>query len=383
MHRIRRQILDLELPREAGAVALQRRASRVFQEQVLPRLDEAFSRIAPADRIVRIERLELDLGELSEANWERDFVEKCVAQIGQQVAEAAFKVGGEFPSETLSVDENTLAIFLYFLETGILPWHAKHLTLKALEEAVLRAMASGATFQTQALHRILKENSGALQRLAWQFGIVLSEKVVESALGISEGWVQHAIQIRQSQTGQKMSAKAFQLLARHLFNAEISVLKSTPPTPALLAQLFFEKNPAASKSPTANTHSDSELQIAAPTPATHNKLDRPKTTQPKTDPIGISVDNAGLALLAVYLPPFLKKLGIELLTDNQLPESLELSGSLITNHQSTNQPITIIAPFISSITSPLGKSTPKNPCFYCPKSFAAWIWKPPYLKKWI
>ena len=78
-HRIRRQILELELPREAGAVALQRQAGHVFQEKVLPRLDELFSQIAPADRIVRLDRLEIDLGSIGETNWERNFVERCVA----------------------------------------------------------------------------------------------------------------------------------------------------------------------------------------------------------------------------------------------------------------------------------------------------------------
>ena len=320
MHRIRRQILELELPREAGALALQRRASRVFQEQVLPRLDEVFSRIAPADRVVRIERLELDLGDLSEANWEQDFVEKCVAQISQQVAEAAFAVGGLTPTETLNAEENALAVLLYFLQTGMLPWYAKHLTLKTLEENLQKAISSRNAFQSKVLHRILKENPAALQRLVWQFSIALSEKIVESVLGLSKGWIQHAIQIRQSQTGQIMSAKAFIELAKPLLNAEISVLRNSTPTPALLAQLFFSENPAVPKSPIVNTHSDSELQIAAPKPAANIKLDTPNTTQPKADPIGVSVDNAGLVLLAVYLPPFLKKLGIE------------LSGSSITDH---------------------------------------------------
>ena len=59
MHRIRRQILELELPREAGALALQQRAGRVFQERVLPQLEAIFDRIAPPGRFVRIERLEV------------------------------------------------------------------------------------------------------------------------------------------------------------------------------------------------------------------------------------------------------------------------------------------------------------------------------------
>jgi len=348
MHRIRHQILELELPREAGALALQRRASRVFQEQVLPRLDEAFSRIAPADRIVRIERLELDLGDLSEANWEREFVEKCVAQIEQQVAEAAFMVGGEFTSETISPEENALSIFLYFLETGTLPWHAKHLTLKMLEESVHTAMVRGAAFQGQAFYRILKENAGALQRLVWQFSREFSKKIVESALGTTEGWVEQAIQIRQSQTGQKMSIQAFVVLSRQLFIAEGSVLRSTLPTPGLLAQLFFEENPVAAKSPTANTGSEAALQTAAPKPAASSEPDRLKTTQTQADPVGVAVDSAGLVLLAAYLSPFFKKLGLDLtnnpaeLEDEPHFRAVHLLHYLATGQEHPEEPLLVL-----------------------------------------
>ncbi len=195
----------MELPREAGAVALQRRASRVFQEQVLPRLDEVFSRIAPADRVVRIERLELDLGEIAEANWERDFVEKCVEQIAHQVAEKAFEVDAEESVKTLSAEENAVAVFRYFLEMGVLPWYAKYLTLSELEQMVGKNLISGSTFWGQEIRHLLKQNEQALQRLVWQFSVAFVEKVIATAVGLPLAWLQQAKQIRQSQTGQKMS----------------------------------------------------------------------------------------------------------------------------------------------------------------------------------
>jgi len=305
LHRIRHQILELELPREVGAVAMQRRASRVFQEQVLPRLDEAFSRIAPADRVLRIERLELDLGEIAEANWERDFVEKCVAQITEQVAETAFAVGSEHPVENLSIEENALAVFRYFLETGMLPWYAKHLNLTVLEEMVEEALAGGSGFWGQELRRVLKQNEGALQRMLWQFSVAFSEKILEAALGLTSGWVQQTIQIRQSQTGHKMTDRELVVLAKHLLSMEDSVLENTLPEPALLAQIFLEEKPAVATPPAA---------------------------KPQAEPGGIPVENAGLVLLAPYLPPFFKQLGLELLGQNQLPESFKLSG---TSKQST------------------------------------------------
>jgi len=368
LHLIRRQILELELPREAGALALQRRASRVFQEQVLPRLDEVFSRIAPEGRHVRIERLELDLGDLSEANWEREFVDKCVAKIGHQVAEAAFAVGGLTPTETLNAEENALAVLLYFLQTGMLPWYAKHLTLITLKEMVIRSMAKGSTNPSQELHRILKDHSDAFQRMVWQFGTAFSEKMVENTLGLSNGWIQQAIQIHQSQTGQQWSEQAFLTLTKHLLRTDKSVLKNTPPTPTLLTQVFFSESPIPDSPSLVKVHHDSGSpslarpipDVADPDQAEHpwsSKEEIPtlqKTDRPKTDPQGIPIDNAGLVLLAVYLPSFFKKLGIELPHN---PESSN-NSSLITDSSKAVHLLHFLA---------TGQEHPEEPVLVLPK----------------
>jgi hypothetical protein len=335
-HRIRHQILELELPREAGAVALQRRASRVFQEQVLPRLDEAFSRIAPADRVVRIEHLELDLGEIAEANWERDFVEKCVQQISQQVAEKAFEVNAEESVKTLSAEENAVAVFRHFLEMGTLPWYAKHLTLSELEQMVDKNLAGGSAFWRQEIRRLLKQNDHALQRLLWQFSVAFAEKVVAAAVGLPLDWIQQAKQIRQSQTGQKTTDQAFVVLAKYLLGTDLSVLKNTLPEAALLAQIFSEEALSSVKPTQINARQESE---------------KPSHKRPHTsDPEGFLIDNAGLVLLAVYLPPFFKKLGIEI----QSP----LDQSPVTNHQRAIH----LLHFLST-----GQEHPEEPVLVLPK----------------
>jgi len=335
-HRIRHQILELELPREAGAVALQRRASRLFQEEVLPLLDEAFSRIAPADRVLRIERLELDLGEIAEANWERDFVEKCVAQITEQVAETAFAVGSEHPVENLSIEENALAVFRYFLETGMLPWYAKHLNLTVLEEMVEEALAGGSGFWGQELRRVLKQNEGALQRMLWQFSVAFSEKILEAVLGLTSGWVQQTIQIRQSQTGHKMTDRELVVLAKHLLSMEDSVLENTLSAAALLAQMFSEEIPDPSV---------------------------PKRT---INPQSIPVDNSGLVLLAVYLPPFFKKIGLDLLESSMadpirhssfLPTVAEAKAGIIHHYKAVH-----LLHYLAT-----GQERPEEPLLVLPK----------------
>lgn len=364
LHRIRRQILELELPREQGAYALQQRASRVFQEQVLPELDKVFSRIAPADRIVRLDRLEIDLGNIGESGWERRFVERCVEQIARQVADAAFEVGeaGHQP-ETLAPVENAQHIAAYFLETGLLPWYAKGWTLNELEETINNLSEEAMAAFSRSLLPIFQRDERSVQRLAQQFSPVFSEKIVSLALGFNGGWVSRAVQIRQQQTGKLLSRLHRAVFFQTLLRVSGSVLQNLPPEPTVLAQ-FFEAEipqPVRRKAGAKDAPSETVLTKKAvpehlvPTntpsaelgdePSSSQSAQRPEDqppSEPSTEkrpnlPIetrqsvsrkvasataqGIVVEGAGLVLFGPYLAAFFEHLGIH------LSESLELLES--------------------------------------------------------
>ncbi|MEZ4939298.1 MAG: contractile injection system tape measure protein [Saprospiraceae bacterium] len=310
-HRIRRQILDLELPRTAGAVELQRQAGRVFREQVLPRLESVFGKLAPADRFIRIDRLEIDLGRIGEAQWEREFVERCIREIDRQIREATGTPTASGPTQAAVVQsprEHALAIFRYFLETGRLPWHAGTLSLKILESQLVEIARTDPTAVQAAVLPGLKQRPAALRRLVWQFSPAFSNAVIEAALALPGSWIAQALQIRQNQTGQTVKAEErIAFLQQLLDNAAIPAQQ--PPFPELVAQLFFQTQPAADnppppavkpgvrkKNPPAGTEIRPEkteiLRLVPDTPADE----------------GIFIDHAGLVLLGAYLPGFFAEL---------------------------------------------------------------------------
>ncbi len=364
LHRIRRQILELELPREQGAYALQQRASRVFQEQVLPELDRLFSRIAPADRIVRLDRLEVDLGNIGENGWEQRFVEQCLEKIARQVADAAFEVGeaGAHP-ETLAPEENARRVVAYFLETGLLPWHAKGLTLSELEEELNALPAEVLAAFGRSLLPLFQRDEYMVQRLAQQFSPVFSEKIVAAALGLDLGWVSRAVQIRQQQTGQVWHRPQRAVFFQKMLRLGGSALQNLPPEPTVLAQ-FFEAEISQSARPKAaagDTPSEAVLTKKTPPesvvqpntqpaelgdesgekPTTRQSPDQPSGESalekrpapspeaPKPTPRkvaasiaeGIAVETAGLVLFAPYLAAFFEHLGLQMAAA-ELPESL-------------------------------------------------------------
>lgn len=362
MHRIRRQILDLELPREAGAVALQRRVGRVFQEQVLPQLDALFDRIAPPDRYIRIEQLEIDMGVINEDYWEQQFIEQCVRQIVRQVTEATFDPGtAEHPHvESLSPEARALEALRYFLEAGALPWYARNMALKTVEELVLHHINTDPAAFSRDLLPLLKQNATVRQRLCWQFSPAFVAAVIETALGLAPGWMSQAEQILQSVRGRKMNGPERLAFYRVLLDATPAqgIQQQLPEAP-WVTRLFYQSQSGApeTKAPSgagsslgvsdgeapdtaggmelpaeadprvAEAHAPDQTgwqtpqnqplpetdwvpghaQSVPPPPAQKNAGERPRRA-PEAETLYI--DHAGLVLLAVYLPPFFETLAL-------------------------------------------------------------------------
>jgi len=350
-HRIRRQVLDLKLPREAGAVELQRQVGRVFQEKVLPKLDALFDQLAPADRFVRIERLEIDLGKIGEANWERHFVERCLEQIARQVTNATFEVSksGETGTETLNPADHALAVFQHFLETGSLPWYAKDLRLSELEAMILEAIGKRESPFLKVILPLLRQKEAVLQRLVWQFSPAFSYAIVESALGLAPGWVTQAAHIRQSQTGQNLNTACRRDFLRVLLTSDAPAWRGLPPEAPLLAQLFSGIQPDTEPVRGENRRSKPETETpAAAKPKSPEPLwsVTPPKKRPQAATDGIFVDNAGAVLLAVYLPAFFSELK---LTDGQnfaTPEAqyraVHLLHYLVTGREYPEEPVLVL-----------------------------------------
>jgi len=374
MHLIRRQILDLELPREQGAAEMARRAGRLFQEKVLPELDKIFTRIAPEGRILRIDRMEIDLRYLPEIRFEQEFVEQCIQQIIKQVGEIAFEVRPSEASgsvQTLSAAENALTVFLYFLEFGALPWYAKGWVLPDVAQAVTQLLSTHPERIRQTVPLVLTKTVQIAQRLIWQFSPDFVEKIIETAFELVPDSLTQAIRIRQSQTAQILTATQKATLLQAVIRSPDRTPFRQPLTPGLLSAWFYENDmtglptlkpaselqapeavplmksqgdaPSSTEQlPTSVPEPDgqptgvpplksrgdaapsTEYQPAAPPlsaeqlPASESKpadsRPAPQKPQPRRAAAaeGISVANAGLVLLAPYLPVLFKTLGIQI-----------------------------------------------------------------------
>jgi hypothetical protein len=332
-HRIRRQVLDLELPREQGAAEQARRAAQLFQEQVLPKLDAVFSRLAPPGRILRIKRLEVDLSRLSAKRFEQEFVERCIQQIIRQVEAAAFDTvqAEETAAWFESEEENALAVLFYFLERGVLPWHAAGLSLKTLEETAGAAMMRYPSLFRQRSGAALKRaRDMVLERLYHQFSFDFAVQLMEAMLNIAPGSTHQVLREQGGSAGVSPAA------ARHAAFFQVAARAAAgPKTQAAQAETAGEATrgqPGATER-TQALASDHEAALRAeerlPPPieaADQSKApNRSAPNRPEAE--GLPVDLAGLCLLAPYLPAFFQALGMRISAEQ--PEMAQRAAHLL------------------------------------------------------
>ena len=140
-HVIRREVLKAAVEgTEADGLALHRRLAALCNDWLAPALEEALSRIAPADEHWIVQRLEVDAEFFTPDLLERDFVNAVAAAVERQIRERTAAGGtarqgagareDEAPAarealgaiRRLSGPQSIEEALAYFLATGALPW---------------------------------------------------------------------------------------------------------------------------------------------------------------------------------------------------------------------------------------------------------------------
>lgn len=139
-HIINREIIELKVRERVHAQSIQNRASEIVRSKLNPALDRLFSRISDKDEIIRIDKLVIDLGTITEVEIENEFIEKVISGVRDQINRLLIsspsivnKSNGNStaPAEKVSgvsvINRATdvLAQFVYFLEYGYFPWWGK------------------------------------------------------------------------------------------------------------------------------------------------------------------------------------------------------------------------------------------------------------------
>ena len=181
-HVIKKQILELELSSKKGAFELQNQVSKIYRDKIVPLIDTYCSQLSSPDIIYKINRLELDIGNIDINNLEQDLIQKVEAQIKEQLTKK-IKPNNSFPSssepsrttgsnssfsEPSRTTGSNLETISYFIQTGTLPWYSEKLSKQELEKRLEQLIETS----PEQLKRLLLgffKNQNCLKRIIYQF----------------------------------------------------------------------------------------------------------------------------------------------------------------------------------------------------------------------
>jgi hypothetical protein len=179
-HRIQRQILELAVGAIAEAPAVQQRLARPFWDSVVPELEEVFDRAAGPDELLRLDRLELDLGTIVGGDWPVEFKKKLIAEFARSLARFTPVSQTDEDSDGGARRAEPWRQFLFFLSHGRLPWWA---TAPVPHWNYVLSMGSDADWN--ALGETVSSDPGARSRLVYSVDDEFIERVVGRWSGVA------------------------------------------------------------------------------------------------------------------------------------------------------------------------------------------------------
>lgn len=179
-HIIHRLVLDIEVPDKTMADQVADRVVHLLYHDLLPKLEKFFDGLA-ISRHLLIDKLALDLGKMQTDQLE-GFPEKLIEalHVAMETPETRQKEQSE---QLLSKWDKAFRTFIYFLETGKLPWHIaaemqwlndERMWLELLRETVEKEVSN-----RRILRQLLYRSTMALHRLLNQFTPFFVSRMIE------------------------------------------------------------------------------------------------------------------------------------------------------------------------------------------------------------
>lgn len=154
-HQINRLQLDIDCSSQKTAIATQSRLSLLMERQIPDLLEQVFNQYDHPTQIIRLDRLELDLGILSLDDWETQLREILPAKLVQCLADSLDHTSHQAAIEPISIGIGRLEALEHFLQSGQLPWNAHRQDFVDLDQAALNLIQEVKAHFRSLLERVM------------------------------------------------------------------------------------------------------------------------------------------------------------------------------------------------------------------------------------
>ncbi len=321
-HIIHQQVIEAKLNNEDEAKTFHQKISALCDFVIPNLLNDLCSDLSLGEDLLQIQHLEIDLGPLPSENWEPELLRRCSIQLKKQLAikkKQAIEVKHvDFSNKSISHDQilkddqQTLTSFISFLTTGNAPGVGINSNFRQYEKQIIKSL-SDKPVQT-AFKSFWKENRQAgpyvIERLSKQFSTSFVKELLSFVWGISvDQW--KAIReefkslVNELNPGLNHSSKSLnyyfiKVLMEYFINIKSDTfnynkLKQVCKTNWKPLIMDIPTNKNIRKNPNTEAYlTEEELKIS---------IEKESIKSPD-----YFIENAGLIIVASFLPPFFKKL---------------------------------------------------------------------------
>ncbi|OKS86510.1 contractile injection system tape measure protein [Mucilaginibacter polytrichastri] len=186
-HIIQQQIFDISFPVRDKAHELQNRISNFFNTSLSREMDKLFSRLIPADRVVKLNNLVIDAGSMPPHWLDEDLEERILAALEKEIMHLLSSPYNSMAYEKFDsiiqppAKTNYLALLAHFLLTGTVPWWATGDVLTDPLKVFNRLLTEDA----ESLKKLILDTGKfayVRKRLVYQF----SEKIIRDVIQLLE-----------------------------------------------------------------------------------------------------------------------------------------------------------------------------------------------------
>ncbi|MCB0855757.1 MAG: hypothetical protein KDD63_26220, partial [Bacteroidetes bacterium] len=145
---------------------MQQEIKKVYWEKLVRGMGELFDRFVSSDEVIRIDKLEVDLGRIEWKHFCEEFVKKALEKLELYLLKLVKTKSGE-KIKPVPYRQNRFQQWLYFLENGVFDWRANIREEADFHLAVMDSLAMESA-SVDILARLLKRESRAFDRLVYQ-----------------------------------------------------------------------------------------------------------------------------------------------------------------------------------------------------------------------
>lgn len=181
-HLIRKQQIDLQLDKQLDSFQIQQQFSDQFWKYLVPLLEHEFDKMATEEEVISLDRLEIDLGVITEAQisqivWNPDLYELFKTEIKKAIFQGEVLAGDGPGTVKRSAPGNACRQWFFYMQNGYLPWTATQVNPKWYD-LVLEELATDYA-STEVLRREICRNETFVLRVIRQHPLSFLKKLVE------------------------------------------------------------------------------------------------------------------------------------------------------------------------------------------------------------